>query len=83
MKKICGLLLMTLHLFCAFSVDASLSELGDICLYLAPDSQFEGTSAILRVGVLSYGSGHFALHGNITTADFVIDKQNGVMYHRI
>ena len=50
------------------SAEAVVSELGDICLSLAPDVQIEQSGGVIQVGVLSYGSGHFVLHGQIIGA---------------
>lgn len=49
----------------AFSADAEVKDLGEVCFDMLPGIIFEGVGGQLQVGVLSFGAGHFVLDGKI------------------
>ena len=64
MKEI--VLLMGLIGLCLCSrgtAQAEVSDLGEFCFFMQNDIQFISESGTLQVGILSYGAGHFVVHG--------------------
>ena len=51
----------------ACAVSADVEYLGDFCWQ--GQSDLDGATALLQLGVLSYGDGHFPVHGRIIPAD--------------